>query len=217
MYEGRLVTTDSEWRYRQHADVLAAWCSKVTITKLRNRFAPVCADIIVQGRISQGHRSAIRIREGGAIVPLDPILFDQAAVQHHQFIRAVAQGYVRILVVDVHATVVRKFSVPAQYQVAARRQHQRPTVVDHVDVGVIVLDGPAINIQVGAGRIVDFKPFAVTIKDGRRVLNNFIDDQFRRRNRAVVRAARCSKVAIAKGRNRFAPVCPHVIVQCGIA
>jgi hypothetical protein len=168
---------DDQRRRGSRAVVGGARRAQVAVAERRARGAPVAADVVIQRRIDQGHRGAVRVGEGGPVIPFDAVDLSQSPVPQDQFVTAVAEEEVAgILVGDGNAAIGRRVGVDAEHNVAARRNHQRPAVIDHVGVDVVVLDGPAVDVHVGAGGIEQFEPLAVRVGNRARILHDFVDD-----------------------------------------
>ena len=128
--EDRFVAADTERRYHRHAAVFCAGRSPAATAEGRDRFTPVGADVVVERGIDQRHRSAVRVGEGGAVVPLDAVDLDAGGVVHLEPLAGlvVAQRRVGQDLADHEVAVGREREIAAFAR--PHRQALRDEVVD---------------------------------------------------------------------------------------
>lgn len=101
-------------------------------------------EVIVQVGAEQRHGCAGRVREHRPAVVRDAVDLRTEGVEEHYFVCGVGEDETGILVVDRYATVGRRVGVAGEDEVAAGRDRQPTIAPDHVEVGAIVAQSPAI-------------------------------------------------------------------------
>ena len=79
------------------------------------------------------------------------------------------------MVVDGDPAIHTGIRIPGQHQEAARRDDKRPAIADHMDVEVVVLYGPAVDIDRTLRLVIDLEVLAVRVERSGGVLHDFVD------------------------------------------
>ncbi len=164
--------------------------AQIARAKALRRGRPVGTIVVVGGQIDQFHRGTIRVGKGRAAIIFDAVHLAALGIGQNDLVGPIGQRDAAILIIDRNPAIGGRISIAPQHQKRTRRDQQRAAVVDHMDIGIIVRDGVAVEINRAVTGVEDLEILARVVRDSRRVLHDLGDDKLRQRHEIVVEPAR---------------------------